>query len=251
MAWELLVLLIACVGSLLGATWRMGQRYRPRHRERETWAHSKGWTYLGEVDAALTDLHHFRPFTNTTTGRNLWVTTGIHRGYPFTLGVFESDNDTKVEGSATSPHDATTAENTSGPATPDRPSGPSYYPWVWMDCPADWEYFVVEIPREANDFRWRAALNHGQFSHAFLPLSQTLSAAPGFTFFIDVGRLGLVATDSLEDHSSLLHQLLDRIAEKSGATSVHEVHAYTDYEQLMSDILDVLADVRSLVTPRA
>lgn len=223
MSWDQgLYLVVIAVIVVVGATWLRRQR-RAYESMRRHWAQSQGWTYQGDADASLTDLHNFRPFTDSKKGRNIWVTSGTHKGLLFTLGVFEY-NARRGDANTLFQH-----------------------PWVWLDCPIDWEYVVIEIPRNVNDFRWRSALNYSQFATVFLPLCQALSAVPGFTFFIDSGRLGLVATEYLEDQSGPMHQAINTFVEKVGGTVVDNGHIYDDYEQLMSHLLDVATRARSLI----
>lgn len=151
------------------------------------------------------------------------MTSGSYEGAAFCLGVFECDG------------------------TDGGMSSARHYPWVWVDCPGAWDYLVVKIPRDQSDLRWRAVLNRGAVAAIFLPISQALSGAPGFTFFVDSGRLGLVATQAVQDRSGVYARALDCFAARWGIGCLDEACAYSDYEQLMGEKLALLAHVRSLL----
>ncbi|RRC94479.1 hypothetical protein [Schaalia canis] len=223
MSWDqALYLVVIAVVVVVGAQWLRQQR-RAYESMRLKWAQSRGWTYHGDVDSSLTDAYNFRPFTDSKKGQNIWVTSGNHRGFPFTLGVFQY-NARRGDANTLFQH-----------------------PWAWIECPLNWENIVIVIPRDTHDVRWRSALNCGQLAKVFSPLSQVLSAAPGFTFFIDSGRLGMVSTEYREDQSGAVHQAVDRAVERLGGTVVDNGHIYYDYEQLMMDMLNVLTSARMLI----
>ena len=214
------LVVLACVCGAV-ALW-LRHRSRDLTRQRESWALLHGWTYVGEADDFTEDLH-FAPFTRAPKGRNVWVVTGIHHHIRFSSGVFEYN-----------------ARRADAPAL-------FQHPWVWVDCPIEWQRNVVTIPSDPADTRWHPAFDDGSAAHVSPLLVRALSSAPGFTFFIGSGRLGLVAAHYLDDESAPLHQAINRFVERIGGSSVDKRHSYSDYEQMMEEKLTLLIHIRSLI----